>query len=270
MRHRSSLMLVSGIFIATVTAFSAQALEVLPLSDATNGAPPKLVDIGSKSAGLTFTSSVPLACTVVYGKSQSFGKIANDPDMGALTTIDHNPVLGGLEPNTKYFFRVQGTAADGKLYAGITREFTTAEKPKGPAGLMALSASVQMVSSNYGGGANDGSWGANSALDGDPSTAWSSSGDGTKAFLVLEFGKKANIGAIDIWTRSMSDGTAIISTFTATSDDGTMFGPFTLPDASKSYRFDIKTTTSTLRIDAATSTGGNTGLVEVLAYEVAK
>lgn len=266
MRYILPMIIILGATVNAIPA-SAQSLQVLPLSDATNGTPPKLVDVGAKSAGLTFISSVPLACTVVYGTTKEFGKIANDPNMGSLTTIDHNPVLGGLEPETKYYFRVQGIAANGKLFAGKIREFTTAAKAKGPAGLTALSASVMMVSSNYGGAANDQSWGANSALDGDPSTAWSSSGDGSDAFLVLDFGKKAKIGAIDIWTRSMSDGTAQISTFTATDDAGKVHGPFTLPDASKSYRFELNASTKTLRIDAATSSGGNTGLVEILAYE---
>lgn len=266
MRYILPLIMVIGTTVSALPA-SAQMLEVLPLTKATNGAPPKLVDVGAKSVGLSFTSSVPLACTVVYGTTKAFGKIANDPDMGSLTTIDHNPVLGGLQPETRYYFRVQGISADGKLYAGKIREFTTAAKAKGPAGLMALSASVMLVSSNYGGAANDQSWGANSALDGDPSTAWSSSGDGSDAFLVLDFGKQTNVGAIDIWTRTMSDGTAQISTFTATDDAGKVHGPFTLPDASKSYRFELKSTTKTLRIDADTSSGGNTGLVEILAYE---
>ncbi len=247
----------------------AQALQVQPLAQVTDGARPELVNIKAKSAGLKFISSIPLACTVVFGKTEQFGMIANDPDMGSLTTIDHNPVLGGLEADTKYYFRVQGIAADGTLYAGNTRSFTTAPKPAGPAGLMALAATIQTVSSNYGNGANDTAWGAGSALDGNPSTAWSSNSDGSDAFLILDFGAKKNIGAIDIWTRTMSDGTAQISSFTLTDDSGKMFGPFTLPDASKAYRYELQTTTKTLRLDAVDSSGGNTGLVEILAYEKA-
>ena len=78
---------------------------------------------------------------------------------------------------------------------------------------MALSATIMNVSSNYGNGANDTAWGAASALDGNPATAWSSNSDGSDAYLVLDFGAKKNIGAIDIWTRTMSDGTAQISIF---------------------------------------------------------
>ena len=98
-------LVVSVFFVFTANAQAPKILpQILPLSQATNGAPPKLVDIKSKSAGLTFISSIPLACTVVFGKSEQFGMIANDPDMSALTTINHNPVLGGLEPDTKYYF----------------------------------------------------------------------------------------------------------------------------------------------------------------------
>ena len=112
---RILLFLTLSFFMAV--GVNAQGLQVQPLSQATKGAPPELVNVKSKSAGLKFISSIPLACTVVFGKTEQFGMMANDPDMGSLTTIDHNPVLGGLEPDTKYFFRVQGTAADGTLYA---------------------------------------------------------------------------------------------------------------------------------------------------------
>jgi len=254
---------LTSVFFSAALAAPAQELPVRPLTEATNGSLPALVNIGPKSAGLTFKSSVPIACTVVYGKTRDFGMISNDPDMASLVTLNHNPVLGKLEPETKYYFRVQGVSAQGIVYAGDIREFTTSAVAKMADGLRMLSASVMTVSSNYGNGKNDSAWGANSALDGDPSTAWSSNGDGNDAYLVLDLGQSQQIEFVNVWTRTMSNNTAKISKLTITTDSGKVFGPFTLPDAKKPYRFEVKATTKTLRLDAVDSNGGNTGLIEI-------
>ena len=111
------------------------------------------------------------------------------------------------------------------------------------------------VSSNFGGGANDAGWGANSAIDGSRATEWSTNGDGDKGFIEIELAKPSDVGAIEVWTRSMSNNTAQIFEFTVTAENGQKAGPFKLPDASKSYRFDV-----------VASNGGNVGLVEFAAY----
>ena len=64
----------------------------------------------------------------------------------------------------------------------------------------------------------------------------------------------------------MSNGTAQIFSFTLTTDDGTVLGPFTLDNAEQSYRFEIDVIASSLRLDVVESSGGNTGLVEFAAY----
>lgn len=266
MRILSSAVVVFGLMMPLALPAQAGDGRIHPLTEVMADGLPRMVGLAPQSAGLTFQSKVPLACTVIFGKTRSFGKITNDPVMGEVATVDHNPVLGGLEPNTKYYYRVQGLSAEGVFYAGQVRSFTTPAKLAGPAGLTPLTAKVMAVSSNYGGGANDQAWGADSAVDGDISTAWSSSGDGSDAFLEVDFGKPQKLGAIEVWTRTMSDGTAQIFTFNVTTDTGKKFGPFTLPDASKPYRFPLETTARSLRIEADKSSGGNTGFVEVVAY----
>ena len=265
--HKLSLAIfISTVFLVLAPFAQASDRTFHPLSQVSIGGPPSMVNLGAKSAALTFQSNVPLACTVVFGKTQSFGRIATDTAMGDVATVDHNPVMAGLEPNTKYFYRVQGISAKGTFYAGKVREFTTPGEAAAPAGLKPLVANVKAVSSNYGGGANDQAWGADSAIDGDISTAWSTAGDGSKAYLVIDFGEPQNIGAIEVWTRTMSDGTAQIFTFKVTTDSGKSFGPFTLPDAKKSYRFPLETIARSLKLEAVDTSGGNTGLVEILAY----
>ena len=163
---------------------------------------------------------------------------------------------------------VQGSAADGTIFVGEDATFTTpAVVVSEETNLAALSAGARViaVSSNFGGAANNETWGANSAIDGSGATAWSSNGDGNGAFIEIRFSGQATITAVEVWTRSMTNS-AQISAFTLTTDGGQQLGPFDLPDAAASHRFDIDVVTGSLRLDVVESNGGNTGLIEFAAY----
>ncbi|MCP4380164.1 MAG: hypothetical protein GY798_01855, partial [Hyphomicrobiales bacterium] len=86
-------------------------------------------------------------------------------------------------------------------------------------------------------------------------------------FIEIELAQPTHVGEISVWTRSMSDGTAQILHFTVTTDQGTVHGPFELPDSGKPYRFMIDEEASSVRLDVVKSTGGNVGLVEFSVYE---
>jgi hypothetical protein len=243
--------------------------RVQPIREVSSKAPPRVVDIASTDAKLIFTSSIPLACSVVYGKTISYGMISTDQDMGGGDHTDHGLLLINLEPDTEYHYRVQGTSGDGTIYVGEDLVFQTLpEEDKTEMNLASLDerARVVRVSSNFGGASDSDRWGADSALDGKRATAWSSNGDGDDAFIEIEFRSSSQIYAVEVWTRSMSDGTAIIKSFTLTTDSGETHGPFTLEDDKKAHRYDIDTVTTTIRLDVVDSTGGNTGLIEIAAY----
>lgn len=131
---------------------------------------------------------------------------------------------------------------------------------------VAAGARIVAGSSNFGAAADDERWGAGSAIDESPGTAWSSAGDGDGAFIEIELAGPARLHAIEVWTRSMSNDTAQIFSFTLTTDGNETLGPFELADASQAYRFEIDTVASSLRLDVASSNGGNTGLVEFAAF----
>lgn len=228
------------------------------------GALPEVRNIAANEAMIFFRSSKPLACSVVFGESPAFGRIATDDDMDGGARSDHHPILSGLMPDTEYYFRVQGTGSDGTLYLGAVRTFRTALASPGPQDLAHLDAGTRVVavSSNYGGSENHEAWGANGALDGSSGSAWSSAGDGDDAFLEIELANRTKIREVLVWSRSMSDGTARIKSFTLTDDVGIVHGPFDLPDAETAHRFPLATDTRTLRLEVVESTGGNTGLVE--------
>jgi hypothetical protein len=55
-------------------------------------------------------------------------------------------------------------------------------------------------------------------------------------------------------------------TFTITTDSGEVL-PFTLPNTEQAHQFSLNRQTSSIRLDVVSSTGGNTGLIEIKAYE---
>jgi hypothetical protein len=98
------------------------------------------------------------------------------------------------------------------------------------------------------------------ALDRDPSTEWSSRGDGDEAFLELDLGAERQVAWVGFLSREMADGSAITRTFTVTADGGEILGPFTAgPDP-----VPVSVSARRLRFDVETSTGGNTGAREVV------
>ncbi len=271
-RVPATLLFAALVVFATQSAgqsAKAPELTIRPIEDVFTDGPPRIVDLSEQDGTLLFVSSVPLACSVVYGETPAFGQVAVDQDMAGGAHTNHHPAIAGLKPDTLYYYRVQGTAADGTLYASSVMTFRTPKAAAaGPLNLASLEAGgrIVAVSSNFGAGPNDGSWGANSAIDGRRTTEWSTDGDGNGGFVEIALAREARLGAIEVWTRSMSNNTAQIFKFTLTTDKGEVLGPFELPDANKPYRFAIDVTAKSLRLDVVTSNGGNVGLVEFAAY----
>ena len=188
---------------------------------------------------LPIHTRVPVACTVVYGTTPEFGSLTLDQDMAGGTHSDHNPLLQGLEPETEYYFRVQGVDDDGNIYLSEVMTFSTPSLDSSGTETKNLAspengAEIVGFSSAFGGAGLNERWGASSAFDDNPNTEWSSAGDGNDAWVEIELAQRALIESVDFQTRSMSDGTAIALAFTITTDSGEVFGPFELPDAQSS------------------------------------
>ena len=129
----------------------------------------------------------------------------------------------------------------------------------------AQGASIVEASSNYEGGANDSSFGADKALDGDPNTAWSSNGDGSDAWLEIELLSETQVMSLGFWSRTMGDSAEIFS-FRVVTDRGEVVGPFILEGSGEMYYFDTDVRGKRLRFEAIDSSGGNTGAVEIAVY----
>jgi hypothetical protein len=188
---------------------------------------------------------------------------------GPLT--DHEISLLGLEPDTVYHYRITVTDLASNIYQSEDLTFTTVEatdesKPSGEnVASSNADASIVAVSSNWGSGDLDSSFGANMAIDGNSSTAWSSDGEGNDAWIEIGLAQTYDLNVIGFWTRTMGNS-AQISSFKMITDDGTQLGPYHLPDAATIYYFDVQASTHRLRFEVENSSGGNTGIVEIEAY----
>lgn len=221
------------------------------------------------TATLPIETRIPVACTLVYGTTPEFGKLTLDQDMAGGTHTTHNPLLTDLEPETTYYYRVQGVDDAGTIYVSQTMTFTTPPQEESTVeNLLSpeLGAQILGVSSNWNGQPNDGSFGILNAFDGSPNTAWSSNADGNDAWVEIQLAQRSRIQQVEFWTRSMSDGTAQIFEFTVTTDSGETYGPFTLPDPDQPYVFEVEFEAETLRFDVTDSSGGNVGAVEIAVY----
>ncbi len=224
---------------------------------------------GDGTASLPIQTTVPVACTIVYGKTPAFGSLTLDQDMAGGTHSDHNPLLVGLEPATEYYFRVQGVDDDGNVYLSEVMTFTTPPRDTSLSDNLASAergATVTGFSSAFGNAAPDARWGANSAFDDNPNTEWSTAGDGDTAWIEVALARPARVDSVAFRTRSMSDGSATALAFTVTPDGGEPLGPFELPDATNMYVFDVAIEAQRLRFDLVSTSGGNTGAVDIAVY----
>lgn len=242
-------LLLLGVFATT----SAQAVQDFSVIQA--GPLEVVPDESGRFATLTVDTSIDVACSVVYGPDETFGLIAVDSDMDGGAHTDHHPIMGGLEPDTEYQYRVQGTAPDGAIYVSEVFDFRTPPAPVGGPTNLALNGSVSGVSSEF-----SDSFGATNAFDGDATTEWSSGGDGNDAWIEIDLGEPMAISDVVFRTRSMGDGSATTQTFSVTAD-GVELGTFAVDEPAQ-----LDTEAQVLRFDVEASTGGNTGTVDILIF----
>ena len=227
-------------------------------------------DAQSNSATLQVTTRLPVACAVVYGTTHDYGQLATDTDMAGGVHSDHHPILIDLQPDTVYYARLQGVGPDGTPYRSEEYTFRTLPAEAAAGGGVNLAsaqagARIVGISSNYGGGADDSTYGALKAIDGSPSTQWSSDGEGDEAWIEIELAAESRVTRVGFWTRTMGSS-AQIHSFQIVTDRGETVGPFDLADASQAYYFDTDFTARRLRFEVVTSSGGNTGAVEIEVY----
>jgi len=212
------------------------------------------------------TTTEPMICAIVWGKTDSFGRFNNSLSMNGTGIEQHDVRLPDVEPGVVYRYVVEGTTADGTLYRSQAGTFSvpaaTTTQPAADHGPnLARDATVVDVSSEF-----SKAFAATNALDGDASTEWATRGDGDQGFITIDLGAVRPIGGVEFLTRSMADGSAVTDTFSVTVDGGTQAGPFPAGTVAQPRFAPLDATGQRLRFDIATSTGGNVGAVEIRVF----
>jgi hypothetical protein len=212
------------------------------------------------------TTTEPMICAIVWGEDAGLGNLNNSLDMAGTGIVQHDVFLPGAEAGVEYMFVVQGTTADGTLYRSEVSTFTiagaqstTSTPNRGPN--MMVGAAIVEVSSEF----NE-TFAAGNAIDGDLSTEWSTAGDGDDASITLDLGAPTEVKSVEFLTRTMADGSATTDTFTVIVDDGETLGPFPAGNPSDPRTTEVSVTGRAFRFDVDSSTGGNTGAVEIRLF----
>ncbi len=256
-----ALALALALTLATAAASGLVAQPLEPLV----AEPIEMHSLGATSATLLVTTDVDLACVVVFGTDLGFGSLALDQDMGGAAHRDHRVVLRGLEPDTEYLFRMQGSAPDGSFYASDVYAFRTLpaeDEARAWRNVATIDAGARVLDASSAFGA---AFAPEHAVDGTSSTEWSTRGDGDDAYLSIELAEPATFVGFGVWSRSMGSS-AEIRRFEVETDTGEVFGPFELPSADEPFTFDARGTAQRFTVRVLASTGGNTGLIEFAVY----
>lgn len=231
---------------------------VHPLTEILDGDVTVELDPSGTAAVVRLDTTIDVVCAVSFGPDNTLGALATDDDMAGAGHRNHHPLLTSLEPGTTYFYRLSGVDANGTIYQSDTMEFTVSGGVPARANV-ARGGTITDVSSEY-----SGTYEASNAIDGSLATEWSSKGDGDDASITIDLGAPTPVTGVGFRTREMSDGTSITTSFTVTVDDGATYGPFASgPGLSTA---DLEVTGQAFRFDVTTSTGGNTGAVEIEIY----
>jgi len=73
---------------------------------------------------LRVDTTEPMICAIVWGETEDLGNFNNSLDMNGTGIVEHNVMLPGAEAGKTYFYRLQGSAADGTLYQSELLTFT--------------------------------------------------------------------------------------------------------------------------------------------------
>ena len=224
-------------------------------------------------AKMSVTTNIDAVCSIAWGETDDLGTIGTDLDMGGTAHDDHEVLLVGAVPGETYQFRVQGSDADGNLFQSELASFTLPDVPASDESMggdddmaihgdnLAEGATVVAVSSVF-----SDAWSGDNAVDGDMSTEWATAGSGDDASIEIDLGSQQDVIGVEFITRTMGDGTATTTEYTVTVDGGDVFGPFPAGDPSDNQFAEALFAGQVLRFDVVSSTGGNTGAIEVRAF----
>ena len=265
-------LFASVALVAAACSSSSSESEVIDFSEIQSSDFEFTVDANGV-AKMNVTTNIDAVCSIAWGETDALGTIGTDLDMGGTAHDDHEVLLVGAVPGETYQFRVQGSDADGNLFQSELASFTLPEIPTSDESMggdedmavhgdnLAEGATVVAVSSVF-----SDAWSGENAVDGDMSTEWATAGSGDDAFIEIDLGSSQDVIGVEFITRTMGDGTATTTEYTVTVDGGDVFGPFSAGDPSDNRFAEALFVGQVVRFDVVSSTGGNTGAIEVRVF----
>ena len=265
-------LFASVALVAAACSSSSSESEVIDFSEIQSSDFEFTVDANGV-AKMNVTTNIDAVCSIAWGETDALGTIGTDLDMGGTAHDDHEVLLVGAVPGETYQFRVQGSDADGNLFQSELASFTLPEIPTSDESMggdedmavhgdnLAEGATVVAVSSVF-----SDAWSGENAVDGDMSTEWATAGSGDDAFIEIDLGSSQDVIGVEFITRTMGDGTATTTEYTVTVDGGDVFGPFSAGDPSDNRFAEALFAGQVVRFDVVSSTGGNTGAIEVRVF----
>ncbi len=258
--------------------------QLLPFSQVQDSDFTFEADVSDPNRGIFHvTTTEDMICTIVWGETEEFGHFNNSLAMNGTGIIQHDVFLPGAERGKTYFFRVQGSTADGNQFRSETGTFTISDVDSAEDDAMgggatiegmddvddmvvhganlALESTIVEASSEFGPG-----WAASNAIDGETSTEWATKGDGDSGFITIDLGSPQSVVGTEFITRRMLDGTAITDTYTITIDGGDTLGPFNAGSPAEPNFNAGEFTGQVIRFDIDASSGGNVGAIEVNVF----
>jgi hypothetical protein len=272
MRKRNLVVAVGALalLIAACSSGADESTEVRPFSEvqATEAAFENDPTFPGRGI-LRVDTTEPMICAIVWGETEDLGNFNNSLDMNGTGIVEHNVLLPGAGAGQTYFYRLQGSTADGTLYQSELMTFTlppsddtASDDAAAEHGVnVAEGATVIEVSSEF-----SASWAGANAFDGDLNTEWSSAGDADEAFITIDLGSAQEIAGVEFLTRTMADGSATTETFFVVVNDGDRFGPFVAGNPANPVLNEFSLTGQILRFEVQDTTGGNTGAIEIRAF----
>ena len=220
------------------------------------------------------TTTEPTICAIVWGPTEALGNFNNSLAMTGTGIAEHDVALPGAVAGETYYFRVQGSTADGTLYQSELATFAlpvraaTAPGDALPSGVgenIAVTATVSEVSSEF-----SDAWAGANAIDGDAQTEWASKGDGGESFITVDLGESRAVAGVEFVTRSMADGSAVTLTYSVVVDGGERYGPFPAGTPARGAVQVVVFEGESLRFEVVETTGGNTGAIEIRVFAPAE
>ena len=119
------LLFVAGTLVLAACGSDVPSTEVRPFeevqaSEMTFENDPTFVGRGI----FHVTTTEPLICAIVWGETEALGNFNNSLAMNGTGIVEHDVLLPFAEAGETYFYRVQGSTADGTLYQSELMTFT--------------------------------------------------------------------------------------------------------------------------------------------------